>query len=565
VVPPATRPALRGAGHHDMRKSLRLIFATVVVAASSVAFSVATPGEVALAEDNCGKVIPANALDGSTWQSAYNGVQQALSTFLPNAPNESALAFGAGGAGLATLAQTTVVAGKVTLATAALFSVYSGTCRFLDMITGDSAAAYSEPLITETSLTRGSRIRCDTPGIWSGAPPTYTSTTYPEARCQDLVLTSGSVPAGDYYHPNCVTWNGPGGVGTTPQMQEWPGSYLSRSALCTGNSMYGTAVALAPATLPTSGQFLAGEGATHGQHTTLRLIWPCVHTIQGVATVNVGGQCGIPPNGVMIGSNYQQGSVPHVIVNFDPNVRTVGWSRYWSAHIQCRASGVNTWYKTDSATWSDPNPNVRMEMPVCPAGSVPLNIRIWKVPQNVQCVAGAATCFHSGALAHSWVAPSSWSTTAPNWTVCLSATDCGTPQLSNGSCLWGGFVVPGSFCGGPATDAATRTALPGLAPKTEPTSPLATPINLAAPVDQTKTATSGSGGGGGGGTTVTVAIDDDGETSRRADLGALPENAECWPDGWGWGSCCTYERWVYAGAAWCIGPDGQRYMHLFVR
>jgi hypothetical protein len=33
----------------------------------------------------------------------------------------------------------------------------------------------------------------------------------------------------------------------------------------------------------------------------------------------------------------------------------------------------------------------------------------------------------------------------------------------------------------------------------------------------------------------------------------------------GWGSCCTYENWRYAGAGWAMGRDGRRYMHLFVR
>ena len=36
-------------------------------------------------------------------------------------------------------------------------------------------------------------------------------------------------------------------------------------------------------------------------------------------------------------------------------------------------------------------------------------------------------------------------------------------------------------------------------------------------------------------------------------------------DSWGWGSCCTYESWRKAGAAWVRGSDGKRYMHLFVR
>jgi hypothetical protein len=38
-----------------------------------------------------------------------------------------------------------------------------------------------------------------------------------------------------------------------------------------------------------------------------------------------------------------------------------------------------------------------------------------------------------------------------------------------------------------------------------------------------------------------------------------------WPSSLGWGACCTYENWTYAGAAYVVGNDGQRYMHLFVR
>jgi hypothetical protein len=36
-------------------------------------------------------------------------------------------------------------------------------------------------------------------------------------------------------------------------------------------------------------------------------------------------------------------------------------------------------------------------------------------------------------------------------------------------------------------------------------------------------------------------------------------------DGWGWMTCCTFDNYQYAGAAWAIGPDGCRYMSLFVR
>lgn len=49
--------------------------------------------------------------------------------------------------------------------------------------------------------------------------------------------------------------------------------------------------------------------------------------------------------------------------------------------------------------------------------------------------------------------------------------------------------------------------------------------------------------------------------------GAKADAAGCaaWTPDWGWGACCTYERWQYAGAAWAPGKDGRRYMHLFVR
>lgn len=32
-----------------------------------------------------------------------------------------------------------------------------------------------------------------------------------------------------------------------------------------------------------------------------------------------------------------------------------------------------------------------------------------------------------------------------------------------------------------------------------------------------------------------------------------------------WGSCCWEDNYRFAGAAWCRGRDGRRYMHIFVR
>ena len=49
-----------------------------------------------------------------------------------------------------------------------------------------------------------------------------------------------------------------------------------------------------------------------------------------------------------------------------------------------------------------------------------------------------------------------------------------------------------------------------------------------------------------------------GSSATSAGCGALEPS-------WGWGTCCTYENYTYAGAAWVMGADGRRYMHLFVR
>jgi hypothetical protein len=49
--------------------------------------------------------------------------------------------------------------------------------------------------------------------------------------------------------------------------------------------------------------------------------------------------------------------------------------------------------------------------------------------------------------------------------------------------------------------------------------------------------------------------------------GSSAASAGCaaWEPDFGWGSCCTYDGYTYAGAAYATGRDGRRYMHLFVR
>ena len=56
------------------------------------------------------------------------------------------------------------------------------------------------------------------------------------------------------------------------------------------------------------------------------------------------------------------------------------------------------------------------------------------------------------------------------------------------------------------------------------------------------------------------------------DFGFVPSGSSAsaagcaaWEPSLGWGSCCAYEGWTYAGAAWALGSDGRRCMQLFVR
>ena len=61
-----------------------------------------------------------------------------------------------------------------------------------------------------------------------------------------------------------------------------------------------------------------------------------------------------------------------------------------------------------------------------------------------------------------------------------------------------------------------------------------------------------------------------GHTSN--DFAFVPAGTSCsstgcaaYPSSYGWMSCCVYDGYTFAGAAWVPGRDGQRYMHLFVR
>ena len=49
-----------------------------------------------------------------------------------------------------------------------------------------------------------------------------------------------------------------------------------------------------------------------------------------------------------------------------------------------------------------------------------------------------------------------------------------------------------------------------------------------------------------------------GVSASAAGCGALEPS-------WGWWTCFMDDYYTYAGAAWVMGANGKRYMHLFVR
>jgi hypothetical protein len=56
------------------------------------------------------------------------------------------------------------------------------------------------------------------------------------------------------------------------------------------------------------------------------------------------------------------------------------------------------------------------------------------------------------------------------------------------------------------------------------------------------------------------------------DFAFVPRGTACsstgcaaYPASFGWMSCCVYDNYTHAGAAWVMGRDGKRYCHLFVR
>jgi hypothetical protein len=48
-------------------------------------------------------------------------------------------------------------------------------------------------------------------------------------------------------------------------------------------------------------------------------------------------------------------------------------------------------------------------------------------------------------------------------------------------------------------------------------------------------------------------------------VGTCVGGCAAWEPSWGWGACATYDGYTYCGAAWKLGADGKRYMHLFCR
>jgi hypothetical protein len=54
-------------------------------------------------------------------------------------------------------------------------------------------------------------------------------------------------------------------------------------------------------------------------------------------------------------------------------------------------------------------------------------------------------------------------------------------------------------------------------------------------------------------------------SALRPGVSASASGCAAWPAWMGWGSCCWEDDYLEAGAAFTVGPDNLRYMHIFVR
>jgi hypothetical protein len=267
----------------------------------------------------------------------------------------------------------------------------------------------------------------------------------------------------------------------------------------------------------------------------------------------VGGNCGIHPRTYLV---YHQGGITHAMHYASIKAATEGWQRKLITDAQCRdlTTQAETWVRAESPVYSDRLQSALIEVPTCPANSVAKVMRAQRVPINVSCTLGTV-CYGNNSIIYQHTLPTANFTTAtqPEWMPCLTSdVNCGVPTTVQGVCVWGTYTVDTGACEPGQIAASEISTVPGSVPKEtgtitpKPYAGVATATTD--PAGNTTTTTVPPSPG-----TITVPID----PGSGQNTGTLEEQqAECWPDGWGWFNPAQWVlRPIKCAAEWAFVPS----------
>jgi hypothetical protein len=532
----------------------------------------------------CARRVPWVALTGSSFGHGGTGA------FTVGAFGSSATATAGG---------STLVAATGTFAAAAgaFLAASWGTCRALDVIVGDGASVTAPSITPTSSFQLSSPLPCaGYTSVWPAANATggiSPSPTVSLRMCRELVHPSINAAGQQYSYRLNDADIVRGGVTMPRTVHGYSNTHTVAGTPYSGYSVFHNSWSSAypyayQSNIVTGG--LSGSGSCYGLaslyigHTGCQspdlphlnntqgyalLEYPCG---QGSATFeNVGSMCGMPPD--MVWSITPQDGASNFagFVNAWPEVRAKGWTRQFVWDVQCRngSNGSTTWVREVSEPFWDATPNLRPQVPQCAiAGHMPVKYTLARYPTGVTLPA-PGSALRSDYIISTWDAPSSWlqTTYINTWMMCLTAgNNCGSPELVNGVCIWGGYSVGADYCSatevsGPGTPlpAAMPVATPvvapagALVPQMGPTNP--DPLSTATPVLDPSTPTTLPGTGTGTGTDVPIDRGTGPIPTPIADDDFGGEGV-CWPSGWGWFNPAQWVlRPIKCALVWAFVPS----------
>lgn len=544
--------------------------ATVVgLAATCIVLLPAAP---VAADDNCEHVIPVGSLDDEA--VVATGASGAL---LVGPPGPVAV----GGA----TAAVTLTAGTVALSAAAFVGAVLGTCTlldntpigsgvvsvadtFFDWVTGDGDQ------MEDVELTGVGTDRTFAGFVERNAMTSYpTSTWWASSGSNFLValLTTSDVStptsARISHNAQCAIYVDGVTIPVTPSssLYQVPGSPASKCTNYATNAYW------------PQGCFTRNSGSgysTSGDHYcdystgTITQIGFAFDNLSLADGDGIGGNHGLHPRTLVVAATANAhlesyDASAHWISALNPEARDKGWTRRIVTDVRCTDAGeAHTWVRAMSDVYWDREVSQRIPVPQCAnVDEMPTLIRVQRVPTGVTCSIGNV-CYGDANIIVQYTLPNSLiaTATAPDWSTCLTRDgECGIPEGDTETCMWGGISVPGDFCD-PATQAGNPTTNPTTVPVTVGT--LEPPPHEVGTPTSTATATEPPPEEPPEGT-ITVPIEP-GSGPRGSGYVPDDEEAECWPDGWGW---MNPAEWVLkpikCALLWAFVPDGDAIASAF--